>query len=50
VADAVRDRRTDTALIRVIVWSAGGGDEAATTVASRFAGKLYPVLRGYLPR
>jgi EpsI family protein len=50
VADALRDKRTDTALVRVIVWPAGGGDQAATTVASRFARDLYPPLREYLPR
>ena len=50
VADALRDRRTDTALVRVIAWPADGRDEAATTVAIRFARNLYPLLREYLPR
>jgi EpsI family protein len=50
VADALRDKRTDTALVRVIAWSAGGRDEAATSVASGFARHLYPLLREYLPR
>ena len=50
VADAFRDKRTDTALVRVMAWSAGGPDEAATTVASGFARELYPRLREYLPR
>jgi len=50
VADAFRDKRTDTALVRVMAWSAGGTDEAATTVASGFARELYPRLREYLPR
>ena len=50
VADALRDKRTDTALVRVIAWSAGGKDEAATTVATGFARELYPRLREYLPR
>ena len=50
VADALRDKRTDTALVRVIAWSAGGSDEAATGVASSFASELYPRLREYLPR
>lgn len=50
VADALRDKRTDTALVRVIAWSAGGGrDEAATTVAMGFTRELYPRLREYLP-
>jgi EpsI family protein len=50
VADALRDKRTDTALVRVIVWPADGRDETATTVAIGFARKLYPLLREYLPR
>lgn len=49
VADALRDKRTDTALVRVIAWPTGGRDEAATTVAIGFARKLYPLLREYLP-
>jgi EpsI family protein len=49
-ADAWRDKRTDTALVRVTVWPASGGDEAATAVATGFARNLYPTLRGYLPR
>jgi len=50
VADALRDRRTDTALVRVIAWPSGGRDAAATAVATGFARNLYPVLREYLPR
>jgi EpsI family protein len=49
-ADALRDKRTDTALVRVIAWSAGRGDEAATGVATGFTRNLYPMLREYLPR
>jgi EpsI family protein len=49
-ADALRDHRTDTALIRVVSWSASGGDQAATAAASGFARNLYPLLREYLPR
>jgi EpsI family protein len=49
-ADAWRDKRTDTALVRVITWPAGGGDQAATAVATGFARDLYPTLREYLPR
>ena len=50
VPDALRDKRTDTALVRVIAWSAGGRDQAATTVATAFARELYPRLREFLPR
>jgi EpsI family protein len=50
LADALRRNRTDTALVRVIVWSADGGDKVATDTASRFAANLYPLLREQLPR
>ena len=49
-ADALRDKRTDTALVRVTAWPAGGGDQAATAVAVGFARNVYPKLREYLPR
>jgi EpsI family protein len=49
-ADALRDKRTDTALVRVTTWPASGGDAAATAVATGFARDLYPALREYLPR
>jgi EpsI family protein len=49
-ADALRDKRTDTALVRVTTWPASGGDQAATAVATGFARDLYPALREYLPR
>jgi EpsI family protein len=50
VADAVRDKRTDTALVRVVVWSTPGQDNEATSVATGFARTLYPILRECLPR
>jgi len=50
VAGALQERRTDTAVVRVIAWSAGSGDAAATTVATGFARNLYPLMREYLPR
>ena len=49
-ADALRDKRTDTALVRVTAWPAGEGDQAATDVAVGFARNVYPKLREYLPR
>ncbi|MDQ2950515.1 MAG: EpsI family protein [Acidobacteriota bacterium] len=48
-ADALRDKRTDTALVRIIAWPSGGGDAAATAAATGFARNLYPTLRAYLP-
>ncbi len=50
VADALRDKRTDTALVRVTTWADDGRDQAATTVAIGFARELYPRLREFLPR
>ena len=50
IADALKDRRTDTALVRVVVQSGSGGDQAATAAATGFAQSLYPLLRENLPR
>ena len=50
MADAARDRRTDTALVRVVVWNGGQSDEETTSTAKGFARAAYPVLRGMLPR
>jgi EpsI family protein len=47
--DAIRYRRTDTSLVRVVVRPAPGGDAAATDAASDFARSLYPVLWARLP-
>jgi len=50
VADALRDKRTDTALVRVVAQSGDGGDQVATAAATGFAQSLYPLLRENLPR
>ena len=54
VADAIRDRRTDTALVRIVVESTPasdrGGDQRATTTATAFARAVYPLLVHQLPR
>jgi EpsI family protein len=50
MADALRDKRTDTALVRVTTWPTRSGDQAATAVATEFARNLYPKLREYLPQ
>jgi EpsI family protein len=47
--DAIRDRRTDTALIRVLVYGTNSEMEAAQQTACRFATELYPVLRAKMP-
>jgi EpsI family protein len=50
IADGLRDKRTDTALVRVVAQSGDGGDQAATAVATAFAQSLYPLLRANLPQ
>lgn len=47
--DALRDRRTDLAFVRVVVWSAGRDDDALAAGAD-FATAAYPQLRDALPR
>ena len=49
LADAIRDRRTDTALVRIVVDSQPGGDDRATGTAASFARSVYPLLREELP-
>jgi EpsI family protein len=49
VADALRDRRTDTALVRIVVESAPD-NERATFTAADFTRSVYPVLVHELPR
>src|ERR1700691_6174632 len=43
VADAFRDHRQDTALVRIVVESRPGGDARATGTAADFARSAYPV-------
>ena len=50
MADAARDKRTDTALVRVVVWNYGQSDEETTRIAADFARAAYPRLREILPR
>lgn len=50
VADALRSRRTDTALVRVVVQNDAASDARATQAAADFAIAAYPVLRRELPR
>lgn len=49
VADALRDRRTDTALVRIVVEDNSLSDDAATLAAADFTRAVYPVLREQLP-
>jgi EpsI family protein len=48
--DALRNKRTDTALVRVVVQSDDGADQAATAAATGFGQRLYPLLRKNLPQ
>jgi EpsI family protein len=51
MADALRDRRTDTSLVRVTTWVSKDSDVAAATkVASGFSERLYPLLKETFPR
>ena len=51
IADALRDQRTDIALVRLVVpLPASGHVEEATATALRFGRTMYPELRQYLPR
>jgi EpsI family protein len=45
LADAVRDRRTDTSLVRVTTWVKDSDVAAATEAATGFSQHLYPLLR-----
>ncbi len=48
--DAVRDRRTDTSIVRVTTWAKGSDLSAATTDATDISKRLYPLLRETFPR
>jgi EpsI family protein len=51
MADALRDRRTDTSLVRVTTWVAKDSSvPAATKVASDFSERLYPLLKSTFPQ
>jgi EpsI family protein len=50
ISDAIRDRRTDTALVRLITWVAPGQDASATASVAAFGQQVYPLLRESLPR
>jgi len=49
LVDALRDHRTDVALVRIVVPSFTRQDRAATDAAAGFARAVYPVLRKELP-
>lgn len=49
VFDAMREHRTDTSLVRVVVWANSAEDARANAAARDFAAKLYPLARLQLP-
>ncbi len=49
MADSIRDRRTDTSLVRIVVESQKANDARATQTAADFARAAYPVLVHHLP-
>jgi EpsI family protein len=49
VMDSIRYHRSDTALVRVTIPVAGGGEDAATNLGVAFVQSMFPILRGYLP-
>lgn len=50
MADALRDRRTDTSLVRVTTWVRDSDVSAATGAARELSKQLYPLLRETFPR
>ncbi len=48
VLDAIRFNRTDTALVRVVVPVADGGQDAARRVGERFVGEMFQTLAPFL--
>jgi EpsI family protein len=50
IPDAIRDHRTDTALVRLVIWTGKGHEAEATKTGVEFARSSYPVLRQVLPR
>ena len=48
-ADALRDHRTDTAIVRVTVAIPPGQDVLASRASEAFASQAYPILRSELP-
>jgi EpsI family protein len=48
--DAVRDRRTDTSIVRVTTWVKGADVSGATKIAAGLAQSVYPLLRETFPK
>jgi EpsI family protein len=44
IVDRLKEQRTDTSLVRVVVWNTGRSDDATTSAALGLAQQTYPVL------
>lgn len=49
ITDSIREHRSDTALVRVVVPIISGRHEPAEKIATDFVQAFYPVVSGYLP-
>lgn len=49
VVDSIRNHRSDTALVKVVVPVANGNDQQATKTGVEFVQAMFPVLENYLP-
>jgi len=50
VADSIREHRSDTALVRIVVPIPPGKNAQAEKIGTDFAKTIYPVVLNYLPR
>ena len=50
IADRINEKRTDTSLVRVVVWNTDRSDEATTSAALGLARQTYPVLSNLFAR
>lgn len=50
IVDRLKEQRTDTSLVRVVVWHSGRTDEATTAAALTLAQRSYPILANLFAR
>jgi EpsI family protein len=50
IVDRLKEQRTDTSLVRIVVWNRGRPDAAATTAALSLAQRAYPALSSLFER
>jgi EpsI family protein len=50
ISDSIRNHRSDTALVRVVVPITGGQTSLAEKVGTDFVQAFYPIVKAYLPR